>query len=348
LKIGDYFQRKFMPSIKDIRRRIKSIKSTSKITRAMEMVSAAKMRKAVGSVLKIRAYALNAWGILTNLARAFEKYHHGLLEVRDVKNILLIVITSSRGLCGSFNAQIGRKIKDELSHPEKLSINRIGGKKIQMENKPEKIHPVKSPQSGVDGVEFNGVNIDFLTVGKKGENIVRKLGGNIIAAFPDLVLAPELFQIKPISQIVTEEYLKKKYDKVAIIYTDYISTINQKTKIRQVLPISKIDIEKQISEMDRLAKAYELEIPALEYKVEPNPKEVLETLFPKIIEMQIFHAILESNASEHSARMMAMRNATDAGEEMSQDLTLAYNQIRQGKITQEIAEISAGRAALEN
>jgi F-type H+-transporting ATPase subunit gamma len=310
-------------STKDIRRRIKSIKSTSKITRAMEMVSAAKMRKAVGSVLKIRAYALNAWGILTNLARAFEKYHHGLLEVRDVKNILLIVITSSRGLCGSFNAQIGRKIKDELSHPEKLSINRIGGKKIQMENKPELIHPVKSPLSG-------------------------KLGGNIIAAFPDLVLAPELFQIKPISQIVTEEYLKKKYDKVAIIYTDYISTINQKTKIRQVLPISKIDIEKQISEMDRLAKAYELEIPALEYKVEPNPKEVLETLFPKIIEMQIFHAILESNASEHSARMMAMRNATDAGEEMSQDLTLAYNQIRQGKITQEIAEISAGRAALEN
>ena len=319
-----------MTSIKDIRRRIKSIKSTSKITRAMEMVSAAKMRKAVGSVLKIRAYAINAWGILTNLARAFEKYRHGLLEVRDVKNILLIVITSSRGLCGSFNAQIGKKIKDELAHPEKLGINRIGEKKIQTEKNPEKI------------------TVDFLTVGKKGENIVRKLGGNIIAAFPDLVLAPELFQIKPISQIVTEEYLKKKYDKVAIIYTDYVSTINQKTKIRQVLPISKIDLEKQISEMDRLAKAYDVEAPALEYKVEPTPKEVLETLFPKIIEMQIFHAILESNASEHSARMMAMRNATDAGEEMSQDLTLAYNQIRQGKITQEIAEISAGRAALES
>jgi F-type H+-transporting ATPase subunit gamma len=319
-----------MPSIKDIRRRIKSVQSTSKITRAMEMVSAAKMRKAVSSVLKIRAYAISAWGILTNLARAFEKYRHGLLEVREVKNVLLVVVTSSRGLCGSFNAQIGRKIKDELAHPEKLGINRMGEKKIQTANKPEKI------------------KVDFLTVGKKGEGIVRKSGGNIVAAFPDLVLAPELFQIKPISQIITEEYLAKKYDKVAIIYTDYLSPINQKTKIRQVLPISKIDLEKQISEMDELAKAYDLEVPVLEYKVEPSPKEVLETLFPKIIEMQIFHAILESNASEHSARMMAMRNATDAGEEMSEDLTLAYNQIRQGKITQEIAEISAGRSALEN
>jgi F-type H+-transporting ATPase subunit gamma len=135
---------------------------------------------------------------------------------------------------------------------------------------------------------------------------------------------------------------------VAVIYTDYISTINQKTKIRQLLPISKIDIEKQISEMDKLAKTYNLEIPVSEYKIEPEPQEVLEMLFPKMIEMQIFQAILESSASEHSARMIAMRNATDAGDEMSEDLTLAYNQIRQGRITQEIAEISAGRAALES
>jgi F-type H+-transporting ATPase subunit gamma len=317
-------------STKDIRRRIKSIKSTSKITRAMEMVSAAKMRKAVGNVLKIRAYAISAWGILTNLARAFERYRHGLLEVREVKKILLVVVTSSRGLCGSFNAQIGKKIKDELAQPEKLRINRIGEKKIQVENESEKI------------------KVDFLTVGKKGESIVRKSGGNIIAAFPDLVLAPELVKIKPVSKIVMEEYLAKKYDKVAVIYTDYISTINQKTRIRQLLPISKIDIEKQISEMDKLAKTHDLEVPVSEYKIEPEPQEVLEMLFPKMIEMQIFQAILESSASEHSARMIAMRNATDAGDEMSEDLTLAYNQIRQGKITQEIAEISAGRAALES
>jgi F-type H+-transporting ATPase subunit gamma len=113
------------------------------------------------------------------------------------------------------------------------------------------------------------------------------------------------------------------------------------------LPISKIDIEKQIAEMDVVAKEYGLEQAAVEYKVEPSPEVVLEHIFPRLIEMQLFAAILESQASEHSARMLAMRNATDAATEMSADLTLAYNQIRQGKITQEIAEISAGRAALE-
>ncbi len=320
-----------MNSVKDIRRRIKSVKSTSKITRAMEMVSAAKMRKAVASVLKNRAYALSAWQILTNLARAFENYRFGLLEVREVKSVLFVVVTSSRGLCGSFNAQIARKIKEELTHPERLKINRVGTKKVQAEG-------------------FSGeIKTDFLTIGRKGEGIVRKLGGNILAAFPDIVQAPELSQIKPISQIVIEEYLSKKYDKIVIIYTDYVSTLIQKTRIRQLLPISKIDLEKQIQEMGELEKKFQLDSqPFSEYKVEPSPEEVLEVIFPKIIETQIFHAVLESCASEHSARMMAMRNATEAGEEMSEDLTLAYNQIRQGKITQEIAEISAGRAALEN
>jgi len=134
---------------------------------------------------------------------------------------------------------------------------------------------------------------------------------------------------------------------VVVVYTDYVSAVNQQTRIRQILPISKIDIEKQIAEMDVLAKEYGLEEPIVEYKVEPSPEEVLEFIIPRLIEMQLFHAVLESQASEQSARMLAMRNATDAAGEMSEDLTLAYNQIRQGKITQEIAEISAGRAALE-
>jgi F-type H+-transporting ATPase subunit gamma len=144
-----------------------------------------------------------------------------------------------------------------------------------------------------------------------------------------------------------EDYLEKKYDKVVVVYTDFISAINQQTKIRQILPISKIDIEKQIAEMDSAGEEYGLKEPELEYKVEPSPDEVLEYIFPRLIEMQIYHAILESNASKESSRMLAMRNATDAAGEMADDLTLAYNQIRQMKITQEIAEISAGKAALE-
>ncbi|NMC87448.1 MAG: ATP synthase F1 subunit gamma, partial [Candidatus Moranbacteria bacterium] len=309
-----------VPSGKDIRRRIKSINSTRKITRAMEMVSAAKMRRAVSSVIAIRPYAHSAWSVLTNLARAFEtSQDHGLLEVREVKNVLMIVVASDRGLCGSFNTQIFKKIREEILHPEKLKINRIAGKKI--------LSPVRDED----------VRIDFITVGKKGEGMVRKLKKEIVAAFADGVQFMTVADIKPISKIVIDEYLAKKYDKVVIIYTDYVSTVVQKTRIRQILPISKIDIEKQIAEMDVVAEEYGLKKPMQEYKVEPGPEEVLQFIIPRLIEMQVFHAILESKASEESARMMAMRNASDAALEMSEDLTLTYNQIRQGKITQEIA-----------
>lgn len=319
-----------MPSSKDIRRRIKSINSTRKITKAMEMVSAAKMRRAVSSVLGIRPYAHAAWSVLTNLAKAFENEQgSGFLEVRPVKKVLMVVVTSNRGLCGSFNTQVAKKIKEELLNPEKLKINRIGKQKLSS--------PVTDEQ----------LVVDFVTIGKKGEGIVKKMQREIIAAFSDGANFETSADIKPLSKIVMEEYLAKKYDKVVAIYTDYVSAITQQTRIRQILPISKIDIEKQIAEMDVLAKEYGLEGPKVEYKIEPSPKEVLQFIFPRLIEMQLFHAVLESRASEESARMMAMRNATDAATEMSQDLTLTYNQIRQGKITQEIAEISAGRAALE-
>lgn len=296
----------------------------------MEMVSAAKMRRAVASVLGIRPYAHSAWSVLTNLANAFESCEgYGFLAVREVKSVLMIAVTSNRGLCGSFNTQVAKKIKEELAHPEKLKINRIGKKKIE------------------STVKDGELKIDFITVGKKGENMVRKMQKEIIAAFPDGGNFATVADIKPLSKIVMDDYLAKKYDKVVVIYTDYVSAVNQQTRIRQILPISKIDIEKQIAEMDVLAKEYGLEESVVEYKVEPGPKEVLEFIIPRLIEMQLFHAVLESSASEQSARMLAMRNATDAAGEMSQDLTLTYNQIRQGKITQEIAEISAGRAALE-
>jgi F-type H+-transporting ATPase subunit gamma len=331
-----------MASSLDIKRRIRSINSTKKITRAMEMISAAKMRRAVSSVLAIRPYAHRAWSVLTNLARTYESLGRGLLEVREVKKVLMVVVASDRGQCGSFNTQIAKKIKQEIANPERLIINRVGFKKVGSE-----LHPVKSPQGGVAESEFNRVNIDFITVGKKGENMIRKMQREIIAAFSDGAQFANISDIKPLSKIVIEDYLAKKYDKVVVIYTDYISTINQKTRIRQILPISKIDMEKQIAEMDGLQKEYGLEEPAVEYKIEPSPREVLEFILPRLIEMQLFHAVLESAASEQSARMMAMRNATDAAQEMSDDLTLAYNQLRQGKITQEIAEISAGRAALE-
>jgi len=318
-----------MSNGKDIQRRIKSIKNTGKITRAMEMVSAVKMKKATENVLRIRPYAYSAWSVLANLARAFGEYESGLLEAREVKNILAVIITSNRGLCGSFNAQVIKKVKEEIENPKELKINRMGDKKIES-NIPDK-----------------ELIVDFITVGKKGESLARKLGKNIIASFPELTYLPDIESVRPLSKMVMDEYLAKKYDKVVIIYTDYVSTIVQRTKIRQILPISKADLEKQISEMGHLAGEYKLAEPGSEYKVEPSPKEVLTYIFPRLIEMQFYHAILESNASKESARMMAMRNAKEAAGEMAEGLNLAYKQIRQMKITQEIAEISAGRAALE-
>ncbi len=298
----------------------------------MEMVAAAKMRKAVAAVLAIRPYAHSAWSVLTNLSRSFSDAENELLEVREVKKVLAIAITSNRGLCGSFNAQIMRKIREQVADPKMLLISRSRN----LEAKPP-----------IGGLASKNLEIDFVTIGKKGEGVVKKLGKNIIASFPELTYLPTIEGLRPLAKIVIDEYRKKNYDKVVVFYTDYISTIKQETKIRQILPISKTDIEKQIAEMDQTAEKYGLEKPIVEYKIEPSPKEVLSHIFPRLIEMQIYHAILESNASKESARMTAMRNATDAAKEMVDNLTLVYNQIRQMKITQEIAEISAGRAALE-
>jgi len=196
-------------------------------------------------------------------------------------------------------------------------------------------------------VRDEDLQIDFVTVGKKGDNMVRRLGHNIIATFPNLTYLPKIEDIRPLVKIIIDEYQEKNYDKVVIVYTDYVSPVVQQPKIRQILPVSKVDIEKQLAEMDIHAKEYGLK-EKNDYMIEPTPRDVMTHIFPRLIEMQVFHAILESNASKESARMVAMRNATDAAGDMAGTLTLAYNQIRQSKITQEIAEISAGAAALEN
>lgn len=314
---------------RELKRRIKSIGNTRKITRAMEMVAASKMRRSVTAVLAIRPYAHSAWSILTNMARAFENYPLPLLEVREVQRICIILVTSNRGLSGGFNSQIIRRVMEQVKNPALLKVNRIGEKKIES----------RIPDSEIE--------IDFITVGKKGADAVRKFGKNIIASFDDLTHVTDIAEIRALARIVTEDYSEKKYDKVVIAFTDYISAVVQEPKLRQLLPVSKIDIEKQLADMDELAKEFGLREPHMEYKVEPDAKTILTEILPRLVEMQIYHTILESDASKESARMVAMRNATDAATDMANSLTLIFNQARQAGITQEIAEISAGRAALE-
>lgn len=315
---------------REIKRRIKSIGNTRKMTRAMEMVAASKMRKAVSAVLAIRPYAHSAWSVLSNMARAFENYETPLLAAREVKNICIIVVTSNRGLCGGFNSQLLKKIIEQVKKPTLLKVNRAGSRRIESRMPDEEI------------------NIDFVTVGKKGASIIYKLGKKIIATFDDLTYMPKPEDVRSLARLVMDDYVVEKYDKVVVAYTDYISTVSQQPKLRQILPISKIDLEKQLAEMDTHAEELGLELPPMEYKVEPDARTILENILPRLVEMQIYHAILESNASKESARMVAMRNATEAATDMGNALTIIYNQVRQAGITQEIAEISAGRAALES
>jgi len=303
-----------MASARDIRRRIKGVKGTGKITRAMEMISAVKMRKAVANVLSIRPYAKSAVELLEQLKRAVGSEEHILLTERPVKKELYVVISSNRGLCGAFNAQIVKHLRQTLK----------------------------------DDADRERV---FLTIGKKGENAVRRMlatpgkWGRIIASFPDVLSVPTILGMRAIAKVIIEEFEMKRVDRVVMVYTNYISMLSQEVKVRALLPVAIKSSKKAMHEMDEKQEGTVL-IDA-EYVIEPTPKKVLWQMIPRLIEMELYHAVLESNASQESSRMMAMRNATDAAKDMVSDLTLAYNQLRQGKITQEIAELSAGMAAVQ-
>jgi len=322
---------------KEIQRRIKSINNTRKITRAMEMVSAAKMKKEIDNVLAIRSYAQSAWNVLMNLSKSLRRSHHGLLEVREVRNILVVVITSNRGLCGSFNSQLLKKLMDQVKNPDKIKINRIKDKKIESK------------------VPNQDLNFEFVAVGKKGFDYLDCRKNKITSLFENYNYNPSLEDIRALAKIVIDDYTEGKYDKVVVAYTDFVNTIKQTPRLRQLLPISSVDIEKQIEEIEEQkegAPKDRIEDPVsrwkgIGYKIEPRPKKVIDHILPRLVEMQLYHAILESNASKESSRMMAMKNATEAANEMMEDLQYSYNQLRQMVITQEIAEITSGKMTME-
>ncbi len=213
---------------KEIQRRIKSINNTRKITRAMEMVSAAKMKKEIDNVLSIRNYAQSAWNVLMNLSKSLERSNHGLLEIRDVKNILVVVVTSNRGLCGSFNSQLLKKVMDQVKNPDLIKINRIKDQKI------------------ASNVANKDLSFDFITVGKKGFDFLNFRNHEILALFEKFNYNASLDDVRALAKMVIDDYVDKKYDKVVVAYTDYVNTIKQVPRLRQLLPISSVDIEKQI------------------------------------------------------------------------------------------------------
>ncbi len=310
-----------MPGIKELKSRIKSIQSTRKITRAMQMVSAAKMRKAQTAALNSRTYSDLAWELINNLSgpanteetedlfdvvnldsKAKSKIALLMTEYPEAKKTGYIIISTNTGLVGSFNSNL-------LATYQK------------MENKDSELIS------------------ELLVMGRKAKDFAIRFGKNMTADFPKQDRLVTIESIYPLARMVSDLYKTGEYKQISIIYNKFISTLNQKPTVKQLLPLlgSNSETQQQNSSQNN----------PTDYLFEPDPELVLNNLLPRIIESQIYQALLESDAGEHSARMVTMKNATEAAGELISDLTLTFNQLRQNKITTELSEITAGRIALE-
>ena len=291
-------------TVRAIKQRIGAVENTAKVTRAMELVAASKMRRAQDRALSARPYATQMRAVLAQLSayasQGGDEALHPLLAQREIKNFALIHITSDRGLAGGLNANMNR-----------------ASASITLERQPE-----------VD-------QVSVLAVGRKGRDFFRRAGFPMLAEFTELGDFPSSSDVLPIARIVMEDYISGKLDQVFIGFQTFINAAVQRPTIRQILPVQPPEDD------DGEAAA------AVDFIFEPSPAALLETLPPRYVEMQVFEAILEAQASEQSARMVAMRQATDAASDMVADLTLTYNKARQELITGELLDIVGGKAALE-
>jgi F-type H+-transporting ATPase subunit gamma len=289
-----------MATQRELRRRIKSVKNISQVTRAMEAVSASKMRRAQAQVLATRPFAQKAWEIASFLARQaqFGRAPHSLLEQRDVQRVGFVVITPDKGLAGGMVANIIRAANNFR----------------RQQTKP----------------------FSMITVGRKGRDFFARYSGGIIAEFTRLGDNPPLSRITPISRLIIDGFLNKEFDAVYLGYTDFVSPSQQRPVIRQILPVQPVNPEEVGGAVFYPSYIYE-----------PDEESLLEVLMPRLVEVQIYQGLLESLASEHSARMLAMRNATNNAKELVGNLTLTMNTVRQASITREMLDITGGVEALK-
>jgi F-type H+-transporting ATPase subunit gamma len=333
-----------MPGIKELKTRIKSIGGTRKVTRAMQMVSAAKMRKSQDATMRSRSYASLAWELIISLSGVIpaqagisnqdqdsgseagmtQDIARLLHSFPKASKIAVLILTTNRGMVGSLNANLVNLVQKTINELT-LSTNHLA------------------------------LSTDFITYGRKGRDVMVKSHKEVLADFEkyDRVITTQ--DIAPIANFITNIYSSGKYQKVLIFYNHFVSTLMQKPTVKQLLPFTPSDViarsasdEAISSENKKIASdALAMTSKQTDYLFEPDPKEVLEHLLPRIIESQIYQTILESEASEQSARMVMMKNATEAAGDLISDLTLTYNKLRQNKITTELAEITAGKIALE-
>ena len=289
-----------MANTREIRRRIRSVKNIAQVTKAMEAVSAAKMRKAQAQVLATRPYAAQAREVLSYIARLTnaESEMSALIKPRaTIKRIGVVLITADRGLAGGFNANVIRKAASFIREKRRT-----------------------------------GVEVEVVTVGRKGRDWLLRYDPVVRAEFTKMPDAPTTSHTSPITRVVIDDYIQGYFDEVYLIYTDFINAILQEPVVHRLLPIEPAESSASM---------------APEYIFEPSPEAVLNYVLYGFTEVQILQGLFESIASEHSARMVAMRNATDAAGELIDSLTLTYNKARQESITNELMDIIGGSAGLE-
>ena len=292
-----------MANTQDIRRRIKSIRNTAQITKAMQMVAASKMRKAQQQALAGRPYSELLNRVLVSLKGRTDPLLHPLLQIRPTNKELVLVISTDKGLAGALNTNLMR-----------------------------------------EAAAFDLAKTIYVTAGRKARQFIARTKRELLADF-ELKDAPTILETKAISKFCVEKFLNREVDKVTVLYTHFVNTINQKPVAQTLLPISQFVFDTRAAGGGGNESAPDL---MLEYTFEPSPHAVLDFMLPYYLQYEVYQMILDARASEHSARMVAMKNATDNANQFIKDLTLEYNKMRQASITTELLEISTAQMAVGN
>ena len=294
-----------MANAREVKQRIRSVKNIAQVTRALQAVSASRVRKAMDAMYNTRPYATKAWQVLTHIAaQPGREMLHPLLTTREeVKNVIVVMISSDRGLAGPYNTNILR-----------ASLNAFDD------------YPVP---------------VRYISVGRKGSELLYRRGKEIMADFSGMPAEPTYADISPIGRIAVEEFLAGTADEVYLMYTDFVNMVRQDPVKKKLLPLETESAEGLVQ-----AEFTSSHGPSAAYLYEPGEEEILDEIIPSFTRLQVFQAILESFASEHAARMVAMQNATDNAGELAGLLQLEYNKARQLSITSDILDIVGGAEAL--
>ena len=293
-----------MTTAREVRDRIRSVKNIAQVTRALQAVSASKVRKAMQAVTNTRPYATKAWQVLTHIAGqpGRESLHPLLTHHKQVNNVLVLLVTGDRGLAGAYTTNIVR-----------FALNKFGN---------------------------YSVPVSYITVGRKGRDLMFRRGEKVIAEFSKLPPAPTFADVSAIGRMAVTEFLEEATDEVYLVYTDFVNMVTQVPTVKKLLPLELGEGTGRVQDFARTDQA------PSSYIYEPGQTDILDEIVPRFTALQVYHAILESLASEHAARMVAMKNATDSATDLAAGLQLEYNKARQQGITNEMLDITGGAEAL--